>query len=135
MKSKLTKLSTLQASLLIAGSISLVFLLISLIGFFNGQPGWTIGVAVGGLVELLFIWLMDVGSALALNEKKTWLYLLTYFIRVGVFIGFFAGLVALQYAAKIEVFYYSCWGMIIAFAPSTLITIALQLIHKEEKNG
>ena len=49
--------------------------------------------------------------------------------------GFFAGLEVLQYIAKIELFYYSCWGMLIAFAPSTFITIAVQVMHKGKENG
>ena len=135
MKAKLTKLNELQASLLIAGCISIVLLLVSLIGLFNNQPGWTIGVAIGSLVEFAFIWLMSVGSGLALKEQKVGLYLLTHFGRVVLFIGFFAALVVLQYVAKIELFYYSCWGMLIAFAPSTFITIAVQMMHKGKENG
>ena len=135
MKAKLTKLSELQASLLIAGVISIILLLVSLIGLFNNQPGWTLGVVIGTLVEFLFIWLMSVGSGLALKEQKVGLYLLTHFARVVVFVGTFAVLVVLQYIVKVEIFYYSCWGMLIAFAPSTFITIAIQLMHKEKNNG
>ena len=132
MKSKLTKLSELQASLLIAGVFSLIFLLVSIIGLVNNQPGWIIGVGVGTVVEFIFLWLMFVGSNATLKEQKAGLFLLTYFVRIILFVGSFAGLMALQYVAKIEVFKYSCWGMLITFAPSTLITIAVQLMHKDK---
>ena len=130
MKNKLTKLSELQASLLIAGVISLILLLVSIVGIVNNQPGWMIGVGIGTVVEFVFLWLMFVGSNATLKEQKAGLFLLTYFVRVVLFVGTFAGLMALQYVAKIEVFKYSCWGMLIAFAPSTFITIAIQLMHK-----
>ncbi len=130
MKGKLTKLSELQASLLIAGAISVVLLLVSLAGLFNNQPGWIIGVAIGTAVEFAFIWLMFVGSNATFKEQKAGLFLLTYFVRVILFVGSFAGLAVLQYVAKIEVFKNSCWGMLIAFAPSTFITIAIQVMHK-----
>lgn len=130
MKSKLTKLSELQASLLIAGVISVILLLVSIVGLVNNQPGWIIGVGVGTVVEFAFLWLMSVGSNATLKEQKAGLFLLTYFVRVILFVGSFAGLMALQYVAKIEVFKYSCWAMLITFAPSTFITIAIQLMHK-----
>lgn len=135
MKSKLTRLSELQASLLIAGVFSFILLLVSIVGLVNNQPGWMIGVGVGTSVEFIFLWLMAVGSNATLKEQKAGLFLLTYFVRVFLFVGAFAGLMALQYVAKIEVFKYSCWGMLIAFAPSTLITIAVQLMHKGKNNG
>lgn len=135
MKGKLTKLSELQASLLLAEAISIVLLLVSLVGLFNHQPGWIIGVGIGTAVELIFLWLMFVGSNATLKEQKAGLFLLTYFVRIILFVGSFAGLMALQYVAKIEVFKYSCWGMLIAFAPSTFIAIAIQLIHKGKNNG
>ena len=133
MKAKLTKLTELQASLLLAGLISVVLLLVSLIGLFNHQPGWTIGVAVGALVEVAYIVLVHVGSSLALKEEKVGLFFITYALRIIVFIGFFALLVILQYLLKIHVFYYSCWGMLIAFVPATFITIAVQLMQKKDK--
>ena len=76
---------------------------------------------------------MSVGSTLALKESKTGLFLLTYFLRVVVFVGLFALLVILWYKFKIETFKFACWTMLIAFAPATLITIAVQMMHKEEK--
>ena len=133
MKEKLTKLSELQASLLIAGSFSIVLLLISLIGLFNHQPGWTIGVAVGTIAEIIYIILVQVGSGLALKGEKVGLFFLTYAIRIIIFIGLFALLVILQYLFKIPAFYYSCWGMLIAFVPATFITIAVQLMQKKDK--
>lgn len=135
MKQRLTKLSELQASLLIAGLIAIVFLLASSIGLFFNRPGLIIGVAIGTAVEFFYIWLVSVGSTLTLKEGKTGLFLLTYFARVIVFVGLFALLVILWYQFKIETFKFACWAMLIAFAPATFITIATQMMHKEGKNG
>ena len=133
MKKKLTKLTELQASFLIAGIISVILLIASSVGLFFKQPGWMIGVVIGTGVEFLFIWLVNFGATMTLKENKTGLFLLTYFLRVIAFIGPFALLVILQYVVIVEVFFNSCWGMLIAFAPGTFITIATQLMHKEGK--
>ena len=135
MKQRLTKLSELQASLLIAGLIAIVFLLGASIGLFFNRPGLIIGAAIGTAVEFFYLWLVSVGATLSLKEGKTGLFLLTYFARIIVFIGLFALLVILWYQLKIETFKFACWAMLIAFAPATLITIATQLMHKEGKNG
>ena len=133
MKKKLTKLTELKASFLIAGTISAILLMASVVGLFFKQPGWMIGVVIGTGVEFLFIWLVHVGATLTLKENKTGLFFLTYGLRVISFVGLFALLVILQYIVKVEVFFNSCWGMLIAFAPGTFITIATQLMHKEGK--
>ena len=132
MKHKITKLNELQIELLISLGISIVFALCALVGIFYKQPGWLIGVGIGAVVELLYIFLVNKSSDLALNEKKTGLYLLSYFGRMILFVGVFATLVVLQYSAKIEVFYYSPWGMLIAFFPSTLITVVTETKHRKE---
>ena len=133
MKKKLTALTELQASFILAGLISIILLIVSFIFLFLNQPGWIIGVTIGTGVEFLYIWLVNFGSSLTLKEGKTGLFFLTYGLRIFSFIGFFALLVVLQYVVKVEAFFYSCWGMLIAFAPATFITIATQLMHKEEK--
>ena len=135
MKQRLTKLSELQASLLIAGLFAIVFLLGASIGLFFNRPGLIIGVVIGTAVEFFYLWLVSVGATLSLKEGKNGLFLLTYFARIIVFVGLFALLVILWYQLKIETFKFACWAMLLAFAPATLITIATQLMHKEGKNG
>ena len=132
---KETKLSELRATLLLALIISGVIILLSTIGIFFGQFGWLIGALIGTGVEVLYIYLVNFGSSLALKESKSGLFLLTYFLRIISFVGVFALLVILQYIVDVKFLYYSCWGMLIAFAPSTFITIAVQLMHKEKNNG
>ena len=133
MKQKLTKLSELQASLLIAGAIALLFLIGAAVGLFFNLPGLLIGVVIGTAVEFVFLWLVSVGATLTLKEEKTGLFLFTYFIRVALFVGLFALLVILDYRLHIAAFRFSCWAMLVAFAPSTFITIAIQLMRKEKK--
>ena len=77
MKQRLTKLSELQASLLIAGLISILVLIGASIGLFFNRPGLLIGAAIGVAVEFFYIWLVSVGSTLSLKEGKTGLFLLT----------------------------------------------------------
>lgn len=129
----LTKLSELQASLVLAGIISLVIIGLSCIGFFFNQPGWTIGAVIGAVIEIVYLILVDKGSSLALKESKTSLSLMLYFVRMILLVGIFAVLVLLQYSLKVEAFYNSCWGMIIAFAPSTLITVVIQTKYAKGK--
>ncbi|MBR4378424.1 MAG: hypothetical protein IKP50_06075 [Bacilli bacterium] len=135
MKKRLTKLNELQASLLIAGLIAIVLLLGASIGLFFSLPGLLIGAAIGTAVEFFYIWLVSVGATLTLKQEKTGLFFLTYIARIVVFVGLFALLVILQYRLHVDVFNYSCWAMLVAFVPATFITIAVQLMHKEEKNG
>ena len=100
--------------------------------FFN-LPGLLIGAAIGTGVEFFYIWLVSVGATLALKQEKTGLFLLTYFVRIVAFAGLFALLVILDYKLNIQVFKFSCWSMLVTFTPAVLITIAIQLMHKDGK--
>lgn len=133
MKKRLTKLSELQASLLLAGLIAILLLLGASIGLFFSLPGLLIGAAIGTAVEFFYIWLVSVGATLSLKQEKTGLFLLTYFARIVVFVGLFALLVILDYRLHIQAFKFSCWAMLVAFTPAVLITIAVQLMRKEGK--
>ena len=137
MKNGSVKLNEFQASLLITGAIGVLVLIIGTILAILGKPGWLIGFAVGIAVDFLYLWLMNVGSTLALKESKAGLFLVTYFLRMVAFVGFFALLVILQFVLHVEVFNNSCWGMLIAFVPVTFITIAAELMYKskEAKDG
>ena len=137
MKKVAIKLNEFQASLLITGVVAFLLSVIGLLLAILGKPGWVIGFAVGSIVDFIYLWLMNIGSTLALKESKTGLFLVTYFLRMVAFVGCFALLVVLQYIVHLEAFNSSCWGMLIAFVPVTFITIATQLIYKEKevKNG
>ena len=133
MNKRLTKLSELQASLLIAGSIAILLLIGASIGLFFSLPGLLIGAAIGTAVEFFYIWLVSIGATLTLRQEKTGLFLLTYFARIVVFVGLFSLLVILDYRLHIQSFKLSCWAMLVAFTPAVLITIAVQLMRKEGK--
>lgn len=135
MNKHLTKLSALQATLLISGIISLIFLAISAVGFIFNQPGWMIGIAFGGLVSLAYIFLTDVSSEATLKDSKPAVFLLAYFGKMILFVGFFAMLVIFDYKLHFAVFKNSFWGMLIGFFPTILITIAVQLKHKGGNDG
>ena len=131
MKKKLSSLTENQASMLLAGIISGVIILGSLVGLIFGLPGLLIGAVIGTIIEMLYLWLVGLGATFALKESKTGLFFLVYGLRIVAFVGTFALLVVLQYVVKVQVFFYSCWTMLGAFAPATFITIAVQLMHKE----
>lgn len=133
MKKGSLKLTEFQASLVITGVVGLLLAIVGLVFAILGKPGWLIGIAIGIVVDFVYLWLMSVGSTLALKESKTGLFLVTYFLRMVAFVGFFALLVVFQYILHIEVFNNSCWGMLIAFVPVTFITIATQLMYKEKE--
>ena len=133
MKKGSIKLSEFQASLVITAVVIFLLAIVGLVFAILGKPGWLIGIVVGGAVDFIYLWLMNLGSTLALKESRTGLFLLTYFLRMIVFVGLFALLVVLQYVLHVEVFNNSCWGMLIAFVPVTFITIAAQLMYKEKE--
>lgn len=135
MKKQLTKLSTLQATLLLSGITSLVLLGLSALGFIAKQPGWMIGVAIGGVISLAYIFLTDVSSKATLKESKAGLFILCYFVKMILFVGFFAMLVVFQYTLHLSVFDNSFWGMLIGFFPTLIITIAVQLTNKGGNDG
>ena len=135
MKRHLTKLSDLQASLLLSGIISVIYLALSTIGLIFKQPGWMIGIAIGGIVSLVYILLVDVASTATLKDSKAGIYLLSYFARMILFVGFFTMLVVFQYTCHFDVFKNSFWGMLIGFLPTTFITISVQLKNKGNNNG
>ena len=132
MKKRSIKFNEFQASLLITAVVAFLLAIVGTIFAILGYPGWLIGIAIGAGVDFLYVWLMHIGSDLALKESKAGLFLLTYFLRIIAFVGLFALLVVLQYVLHIEVFNNSCWGMLIAFVPATFITIATQLMYKNE---
>lgn len=133
MKKGSIHLNEFQASLVITGVVAFLLAIAGLVFAILGKPGWLIGIAVGGAVDFIYLWLMNIGSSLSLKESKAGLFLLTYFLRMAVFVGLFALLVVLQYVLHINVFNNSCWGMLIAFVPVTFITIAVQLMYKEKE--
>ena len=135
MKKHLTKLSSLQVALLISGIVSLIFIAISSIGFVFNQPGWMIGIAIGGVVSLVSIFLTEVASVSTLRDSKSGIYLLSYFCRMILFVGCFAMLVIFQYRLELPVFKNSPWGMVIGFFPSVFITVVVQLKYKGGNDG
>ena len=133
MKKGSIKLNEFQASLVITGVVVFLLAIVGLVFAVLGKPGWLIGIAIGGAADFVYLWLMSIGSELALKESKASLFLLTYFLRMVIFVGLFALLVVLQYVLHIQPFNNSCWGMLIAFVPVTFITIAAQLMYKEKE--
>lgn len=132
MNRRLTKLSELQATLLILGIVGVVLVALSSIGFFFEQPGWMIGVAIGTLATFVNAILVDIGSTATLRDEKTAIYLLAYFVRMIVFVGLFAMLAFFDFKLKYVAFKNSCWGMFIGFIPSTLVTIVVQMKHESK---
>lgn len=94
-----------------------------------------IGIALGGLVSLGYIFLTDVSTQATLKDSKAGLFLLAYFAKMILFVGIFAMLVILDYKLHIDAFKNSFWGMIIGFFPTVLITIAVQVKHKGGSDG
>ena len=100
MKKGSVKLNEFQASLVITAVVTFLLSIVGLVFAILGKPGWLIGIGVGAVVDFVYLWLMSVGSTLALKESKTGLFLVTYFLRMAVFVGLFALLVILQYVLQ-----------------------------------
>lgn len=110
-------------------------MLLSLIGLIFGQIGWLIGTALGTVLNLINSILVYKGTEVSLKESKTGFFLLSYFVRMFLFFVFFAVLVVLQYKLEIDAFKNSFWGMAIAFFPSIMVTVLVQLKYKGGENN
>lgn len=122
-----------KTKIIISLLITIFLLLVTIVPICFGQYGWSIGVATGGLVSIISILLNEKGSDLSLKESKVFLYLLTYFARILLFIVPITVYVILQYKVKITVFDFSFIGMAIAYFPYPFINIVVELKSKDKK--
>ena len=135
MKSRLGKLTELQATLVVAAIISAVLIALSTIGLFFNQPGWFIGVFVGTLVELVNVILLYKGSENVLNQTRTATFLLYFSLRMLIVLGTFILFAFLDFKAHIPAFHNAIWGELIGLGPMEIVvTLVASLSNKKASN-
>jgi len=127
MKKFLLKFNDLQLTILLEGIIGVVAIGLSCIGFAFNQFGWAIGISTGTLVAMISTLLVFKGSDGAIRDSKTGLYLLSYFVRMILFVGVMVVFAVLQYKVKAPAFTNSIWGALIGYTPMFVILIVGQL--------
>lgn len=131
MKEKIANWSELKKMMILGLLVGIVLLLLSLIGLFLGQPGWTIGVAIGTAIELLNILLLYKGSEASLDTMKPTLFLLCYFGRMTFFILGALVTVMCQFFWHISAFTNSVWGLLIGYTPMQAVIIISMAVNKK----
>lgn len=129
MKKFLKNLDDSSLTLLIQAIVGIVFILISLVGFFFGKPGWTIGVVSGVAIALLSSLLVLKGTEATLRDGKTGLFLASSFVRMFLFVGVIGAYAYLWFMAKVSAFEFAVWGAVIGYSPMFLVMIIGQFIR------
>ena len=107
-------------------------MILSCIGIIFGQFGWLIGVSIGTLVSLVNVVLLFKGSSYVLNASKASLFLLFYFLRMLLYVGFTVLLAFLDFKLHLSALAYSVFGLLIAYLPTVIIVCIV--MSKEGKN-
>ena len=140
MKNLYHRLNELQRMLILAGLVSIVLLLLSLIPLFAfNQFGWLIGVAIGSVIEIVNVTLLYKGSEFTLKRGKPYFFLLFYFVRMFLFLLGFLVTALLGFGftyqgnvviAPVEPFINSLWGVLIGYTPIQFVVIIVMLVSK-----
>lgn len=132
MKKFLSNKSQLTKLVIYSLAFGSCLMILSCIGIIFGQFGWLIGVAIGTLVSMVNMVLLFKGSSFVLQASKASLFLLFYFLRMLLYVGFTVLLAILDYKLHISMFSYSVFGLLIAYVPSVVIICIV--MSKEGKN-
>lgn len=133
MKKFYQNLNLLWKTVFLEGVIGIIAMLISIVGVVLGKPGWLIGIAIGTLISIVSTISTSYCSQWALKDSKPGLFILGFLARMILMAGGLVLTVLMQFVAKVHVFDFSVWGLLIGFTPSLLITIIVQM--KYNKTG
>ena len=116
-------LSTITKLVLITSLVGLGITLISLFTVFIGYPGWTIGIAIGSIIDVAIVALLFIGGGRTTKSSKPGTTILFYFLRI---ILLAAGLIIpalLDYKFNIDFMKYSVFGAAIGYVPGLFIIV------------
>ena len=116
-------LSTITKLVLITSLVGLGITLISLFTVFIGYPGWTIGIAIGSIIDVAIVALLFIGGDRTTKSSKPGTTILFYFLRI---ILLAAGLIIpalLDYKFNICFMKYSVFGAAIGYVPGLFIIV------------
>lgn len=116
-------LNDLKKSLILSSLVTVILIAISVVGIFFGQPGWMIGVAIGGVIQLINVVLHFKGAEFVLQQEKMGLFLVAFFARMFLIICALVLCIVLDRVAGIGAFKNAIFGVIIGLAPMEIILI------------
>lgn len=111
----------------------LAITLISLFTVFIGFPGWTIGIAIGSVIDVAVVALLYVGGDRTMQSKKLGLTVLFYVLRI---VLLSAGLLVpaiLEYKLHIPCMKFSTFGSAIGYLPGVFVVILVLTKSKVEE--
>lgn len=127
-----SRLGELARLTLMAAVVGLALTAISLVSLIFDEPGWTIGVAIGSLLEIPCVALLIAGVDNVVRKQKLPPFLLFYLFRMIIFASGIILTACLYYVAHVEAFNYSVFGVLIGYTPMQVVVIAVVLY---DKNG
>ena len=116
-------LSTITKLVLITSLVGLGITLISIFTVFIGYPGWTIGIAIGSIIDVAIVALLFIGGDRTTKSSKPGTTILFYFLRI---ILLAVGLIIpalLDYKFNIGFMKYSVFGAAIGYVPGLFIIV------------
>lgn len=116
-------LNDLKKSLILSSLVTVILIAISVVGIIFGQPGWMIGVAIGGVIQLVNVVLHFKGAEFVLQQEKMGLFLVAFFARMFLIICALVLCIVLDRVAGIGAFKNAIFGVIIGLAPMEIILI------------
>lgn len=123
MKNFWNGLNDLKKTLIISSLVTVILIAISVIGVVLGQPGWMIGVAIGGVVQLINVVLHFKGAEFVLHQEKVGSFLFAFFARMVLVILALVLCVVLDRIVGLAAFKNSVFGVLIGLAPMEIILI------------
>lgn len=123
-------------TLLLSAIVGVATFLISLIFlFFFDSISWSIGIAIGVVLELINIYLLYAGTHVIEKTKKPLMTLVFYMLRmlvvgIGVVITVLLGFGIKGFVNPINEFHYSVFGLLIGYTPLQIIVSIIELKRK-----
>mgnify|MGYP003295200959 CR=1 FL=1 len=125
-------LSTVSKLVIYSSVAGVAITLISLFTVFMGYPGWTIGIAIGSVIDTAVVALLYVGGDRTIQSRKIGVTIAFYILRI---ILLTAGLLVpalLEYKVNIEIMKYSTFGAAIGYIPGVFVVIMVLTKMKNE---
>ena len=109
--------------------ISLIFL------FFFDSISWSIGIAIGVVLELINIYLLYAGTHVIEKSKKPALTIAFYALRmltvgIGVVVTVILGFGIKGHVTPINDFHYSVFGLLVGYTPLQIIVSIIEMKRK-----
>ena len=129
------KLSNISKLTLLSAIAGLGITLISSFTIFLGYPGWTIGIAIGSLIDVAIVALLYVGGDRTLQTQKIGITYLFYILRMILLVAGLLLPAILEYKLHIEVMKYSTFGSAIGYLPGAFVIVLFFTSKKHDEEN